>query len=158
VDSLPTANAETTRFFHHWLETFSGYVRDVDYASARPLFHPDVLAFGTHNDVIPGVEQMDQDAVGQRLAEDERLPLHAGAEPGAGLARRKDGDRDRAVDQHGVSTRRQTVSAARPRHHGVFKVCPRKSPRLAVHAFPHVAQSRCAADEPRQSAGEGMVR
>ena len=51
------ANAEITRFFREWLETFSGYVRDVDYASARPLFHPDVLAFGTHNDVIPGVEQ-----------------------------------------------------------------------------------------------------
>ena len=50
---LPTASPETARFFHQWLETFSGYVREVDYASARPLFHPDVLAFGTHNDVIP---------------------------------------------------------------------------------------------------------
>ena len=57
MNSLPTANAETIRFFHQWLETFSSYVRDVDYASARPLFHPAVLAFGTHNDVIPGVEQ-----------------------------------------------------------------------------------------------------
>jgi ketosteroid isomerase-like protein len=57
MDSLPIANVETTRFFHQWLETFSGFVREVDYASARPLFHPDVLAFGTHNDVIPGLEQ-----------------------------------------------------------------------------------------------------
>jgi ketosteroid isomerase-like protein len=24
---------------------------------ARPLFHPDVLAFGTHNDVISGIDQ-----------------------------------------------------------------------------------------------------
>ncbi len=56
VPSLPTANPEITLFFHQWLETFSGYVREVDYASARPLFHPDVLAFGTHNDVIPGIE------------------------------------------------------------------------------------------------------
>ena len=39
-----------------WLERFSGYVREVDYASARPLFDPDVLAFGTHRDVIPGLE------------------------------------------------------------------------------------------------------
>lgn len=31
-------------------------MREVDYASARPLFHPDVLAFGTHRDVIPGLE------------------------------------------------------------------------------------------------------
>src|SRR6516162_10808894 len=57
VHSLPTANPETTRFFHQWLETFSGFVREVDYASARPLFHPDVLAFGTHNDLIPGLDE-----------------------------------------------------------------------------------------------------
>lgn len=57
VGSLPLANAEITGVFHRWLETFAGYVREVDYASARPLFHPDVLAFGTHNDVIPGLEQ-----------------------------------------------------------------------------------------------------
>jgi ketosteroid isomerase-like protein len=57
MDSLPTANPDLTRFFHQWLETFASYVREVDYASARPLFHPDVLAFGTHNDVIPGIDQ-----------------------------------------------------------------------------------------------------
>ena len=57
MDSLPIANQEITRFFHAWLETFAGYVRDVDYASARPLFHPEVLAFGTHNDVIPGLDK-----------------------------------------------------------------------------------------------------
>lgn len=54
---LPTADSETKQFFLAWLETFAGYVREVDYASARPLFHPDVLAFGTHNDVIPGLDQ-----------------------------------------------------------------------------------------------------
>src|SRR6201989_1794777 len=54
---LPTANTDITRFFREWLETFSGYVREVDYASARPLFHPDVLAFGTHRDVIPGLAE-----------------------------------------------------------------------------------------------------
>src|SRR5438876_10370580 len=57
MDPLPTANPEITQFFQQWLETFAGYVRAVDYASARPLFHPDVLAFGTHNDVIPGLDQ-----------------------------------------------------------------------------------------------------
>jgi ketosteroid isomerase-like protein len=55
--SLPTADRETTAFFHRWLETFAGYVRDVNYASARPLFHPNVLAFGTHNNVISGVDE-----------------------------------------------------------------------------------------------------
>lgn len=55
--ALPEADAATTRFFHDWLETFAGYVRDVDYAAAKPLFHLDVLAFGTHNDVISGLQQ-----------------------------------------------------------------------------------------------------
>jgi hypothetical protein len=50
---LPSASAEMAQFVRHWLESFAGYVREVNYASARPLFHPDVLAFGTHNDVIP---------------------------------------------------------------------------------------------------------
>jgi ketosteroid isomerase-like protein len=54
---LPTANKEMAQFFRQWLETFAGYVREVDYAAARPLFHPDVLAFGTHNDVISGIEK-----------------------------------------------------------------------------------------------------
>jgi ketosteroid isomerase-like protein len=56
MNPLPIADAETRRLFHAWLETFSGYVREVDYASAKPLFHPDVLAFGTHRDVIPGLK------------------------------------------------------------------------------------------------------
>ena len=53
---LPHADTAVTAYFRRWLERFSGYVRDVDYASGRPLFHPDVLAFGTHRDVIPGLE------------------------------------------------------------------------------------------------------
>jgi ketosteroid isomerase-like protein len=57
MDSLPTANPDLTQFFRQWLETFAGYVREVDYSAARPLFHPDVLAFGTHNDVIPGLDK-----------------------------------------------------------------------------------------------------
>ena len=50
------ADAVTRAFFLSWLETFAGYVREVDYASARPLFHPGVLAFGTHRNVIPGLQ------------------------------------------------------------------------------------------------------
>lgn len=41
---------------HAWLERFAGYVRDVDYAAATPMFDPDILAFGTHRDVIPGLD------------------------------------------------------------------------------------------------------
>ena len=53
---LPNADAATREFFLQWLDTFAGFVREVDYASARPLFHPDTLAFGTHRDVIPGLQ------------------------------------------------------------------------------------------------------
>lgn len=54
--ALPDADAAVAAYFADWLERFAGYVREVDYASAKPLFHPDVLAFGTHNDVISGLD------------------------------------------------------------------------------------------------------
>src|SRR6201746_2833617 len=53
---LPEANAATKAWFVAWLEGFSAHVRAVDYASARPLFHPEILAFGTHQDVLPSLE------------------------------------------------------------------------------------------------------
>ena len=56
MQPLPLADAAIQEHFHAWLETFASYVREVDYAAARPLFHPDILAFGTHNDVIPGLD------------------------------------------------------------------------------------------------------
>ena len=56
MPSLPEADAATRAFFHDWLDTFAAHVREVDYASARPLFHPEVLAFGTHRDIISGIE------------------------------------------------------------------------------------------------------
>ena len=56
MSALPEADPATRRHFIEWLERFAGFVREVDYAAARPLFHPDVLAFGTHRDVIPGLK------------------------------------------------------------------------------------------------------
>jgi ketosteroid isomerase-like protein len=54
--SLPEADSITKAWFIDWLEIFSGHVRAVDYASARPMFHPQILAFGTHQDVLPDRE------------------------------------------------------------------------------------------------------
>ena len=56
MHNLPEASPELRKFFFDWLETFSSYVRDVDYAAARPLFHEKILAFGTHQDVLPDRE------------------------------------------------------------------------------------------------------
>ncbi len=53
---LPEASPDIRAALLDWLATFAGYVREVDYASARKLFHPDILAFGTHRDVIPGLD------------------------------------------------------------------------------------------------------
>ena len=53
---LPEANAETKAWFIVWLEGFSSHVQAVDEASARPLFRPDILAFGTHRDALRSLE------------------------------------------------------------------------------------------------------
>lgn len=53
---LPEAAPDLRAHFLTWLDRFAAFVREVDYGAARPLFHPDVLAFGTHRDIIPGLE------------------------------------------------------------------------------------------------------
>ncbi|HEX3350127.1 MAG TPA: nuclear transport factor 2 family protein [Acetobacteraceae bacterium] len=53
---LPAADAATKSALLRWLDVFAGHVRAVDYAAAAPLFHPEVIAFGTHRDVIPGLD------------------------------------------------------------------------------------------------------
>lgn len=56
MGDLPLAGAQVRAEILQWLEVFSGFVREVDYAGARPMWHPDLLAFGTYNDVIQGLE------------------------------------------------------------------------------------------------------
>lgn len=56
MTSLPMAPSALRHFFLDWIDTFAGHVREVDYASARPMFHPEILAFGTHRDVLPDRE------------------------------------------------------------------------------------------------------
>ena len=48
MTELPLAPPALRAEFLDWLRRFSAMVRDVDYAAARPLFHPHTLAFGTH--------------------------------------------------------------------------------------------------------------
>ncbi len=56
MTALPLANPAIRAEILDWLTVFSAFVREVDYASARPMWHPDLLAFGTYNDVIQGLE------------------------------------------------------------------------------------------------------
>ena len=38
-----------------WFRTWEGYVRAVDFASARQLFDPNVASFGTHAEIVFGI-------------------------------------------------------------------------------------------------------
>ncbi|UFW84394.1 nuclear transport factor 2 family protein [Bradyrhizobium barranii] len=150
---LPLANTEIVQFFREWLDTFSGYVREVDFASARPLFHPDVLAFGTHNDVIPGLDQWvttQWNNVWPKTT-DFRFVLDQ-----VSILASPDGTMATVVVPW-TSTGYHPDGSAFPRPGRATMVFSKKWRWLAVRAFPHVAQSRGAAGEPRQPAGEGLV-
>jgi ketosteroid isomerase-like protein len=55
--SLADADPTLRTWFLAWLDRFSGFVRDVDFAAARPMWHPDVIVFGTHQDLVQGRER-----------------------------------------------------------------------------------------------------
>ena len=44
-----------------WLTALEGCVRAVDYGAARPLFAPDVLAFGTYARVVAGRDALERE-------------------------------------------------------------------------------------------------
>ena len=51
---LPIADPTTTQSIFDWLERFAACVRAVDYAAARPFWHPDIISFGTYQELIHG--------------------------------------------------------------------------------------------------------
>ena len=51
-------NAETTAI-REWFGTWGSLVAGVDYVSARDLFHPDVIGFGTFMDVVRGLDRLE---------------------------------------------------------------------------------------------------
>jgi len=57
MSNLPKADAITDAAIRAWLERFAEYVRNVDYASAKPMWDEDVVVFGTHNDLVHGLER-----------------------------------------------------------------------------------------------------
>ena len=52
---LPEADAETAASVKSWLERFSSCVRAVDYAAARPFWHPGIVIFGTYQELVRGL-------------------------------------------------------------------------------------------------------
>jgi len=55
TNAMPMADATTTQAIHDWLDRFAACVRDVDYAAARPFWHPDIIIFGTHQELVHGL-------------------------------------------------------------------------------------------------------
>lgn len=49
-----SAAAEDHASIKVWFDTWSGYVANVDYESAMPMFDEDLVAFGTWMDVVEG--------------------------------------------------------------------------------------------------------
>ena len=43
-----------------WFDAWSDHVAAVDFAAARPLFHPDVVGFGTYMDYVHGLDALEQ--------------------------------------------------------------------------------------------------
>jgi ketosteroid isomerase-like protein len=50
--TLPEADAATAAEVRDWLDRFAACVREVDYAAARPFWHPDIVIFGTYRDLV----------------------------------------------------------------------------------------------------------
>jgi ketosteroid isomerase-like protein len=43
-----------------WFTTWDAFVRARDFESARALFHPDVVGFGTHMRIVHGLDALEQ--------------------------------------------------------------------------------------------------
>ncbi|WP_207538004.1 YybH family protein [Sabulicella rubraurantiaca] len=54
--ALPEAPEAIRAAIHDWLDRFAACVREVDYHSAYPFWHPRILAFGTVQAVVEGLE------------------------------------------------------------------------------------------------------
>jgi ketosteroid isomerase-like protein len=49
---FPEADAATAAQVRDWLKRFAACVREVDYAAARSFWHPDVVIFGTYQEMV----------------------------------------------------------------------------------------------------------
>lgn len=54
------ADSEDVRSVRDWLARWQPCVRAADYEAARVLFDDDVISFGTHQDVVSGLDALEQ--------------------------------------------------------------------------------------------------
>ena len=53
--ALPVADVGVVASVHDWLSRFAVCVREVDYVAAKPFWHPDIIIFGTHQELVRGL-------------------------------------------------------------------------------------------------------
>jgi ketosteroid isomerase-like protein len=69
---LPEADAAIAAEVCDWLDRFAACVREVDYEAARPFWHPDIVIFGTYQELVkslPAWTERQWDNVWPRTAE-----------------------------------------------------------------------------------------
>ena len=97
---LPEANSESVAEVREWLDRFALCVREVDYSAARPFWHPDIVIFGTYQELVKSLSAWTErqwDNVWPRTAE---FQLRSGKHYGHGFTGWRDGGRDSALDEH----------------------------------------------------------
>ncbi len=57
-DHPPTSPAGAHAAVRDWFHRLGRYCADVDYASARAIFAPDVVSFGTRADIVSGLDAL----------------------------------------------------------------------------------------------------
>ena len=101
---LPEANSETVAEVREWLDRFALCVREVDYAAARPFWHPDIRHFryisGAGEEPISMDGTTMGDNVWPRTAE---FRFDMANTYGHGFTGWRDGGRDNALDEHRFS-------------------------------------------------------
>jgi ketosteroid isomerase-like protein len=88
---LPEADAVTASEVRDWLDRFAACVREVDYAAARPFWHPDIIIFGTYQELVrslPAWTEQQWDSVWPRTADFRFELAHTVVltSPGGGMA------------------------------------------------------------------------
>ena len=60
-DSAPIATADPHAAVREWFARLGRDCASVDYRSARAIFAPDVVSFGTHTDFVTGIDALQQE-------------------------------------------------------------------------------------------------
>lgn len=55
---MPEPKSSDIEPLREWFRTWEGFVRAVDFDSARRLFDPNVASFGTHAEIVFGIDQL----------------------------------------------------------------------------------------------------